>query len=245
MDLPLRSWGPATGRRALLVHGLNGDGATWEPLAEALAGDGWSVSAIDLRGHGAADPGDDLTLEGYASDLPGSDWDLVIGHSLGGAASVLASQTPGFARSLVLLDPVLEIFASDRDAIVDDQLAELALTEETLAAQKPHWSARDVALKVAGVRRSSERTARASFDDNPDWNVVDEAVDLPVRTLILGGDHAVYSMLARATAEAIADENPLVEYRVIAGAGHSPQRDRFAETLDAIRGFTSAGEPLP
>jgi hypothetical protein len=73
------------------VHGLNGDGATWEPLAEKLAGDGWHVTAVDLRGHGAAGPGDDLTLEGYASDLPGTGWDLVVGHSLGGAVATLAA----------------------------------------------------------------------------------------------------------------------------------------------------------
>lgn len=245
MQLPTRLWGSPDGRRALLVHGLNGDGATWEPLAERLADAGWHVTAVDLRGHGEAAPGDDLTLAGYASDLPGHGWDLVVGHSLGGAASVLASAAPGFTDALVLLDPVLEVFASDRAAIIDDQLAELELTVESLTAQNPQWSARDVELKVAGVRRCSPRTARASFDDNPEWNVVDETVDLPVRTLILGGDHTVFSLLARATAEAIAAENPLVEYRVIAGAGHSPQRDRFDEVLAAILGFTSAGAPRP
>ena len=245
MQLPTRHWGPSDGRRSLLVHGLNGDGATWEPLAEKLATDGWHVTAVDLRGHGEAGPGDDLTLAGYAGDLPGTGWSLVVGHSLGGAASVLASAAPGFTDALVLLDPVLEIFAADRAGIIADQLAELELTEESLAAQQPRWSSRDVALKVAAAQRSSARTARGSFDDNPDWNVVDETVDLPVRTLILGGDHTVFSLLARATAEAIAAENPLVEYRVIAGAGHSPQRDRFEETLAAIRAFTSAGAPQP
>ena len=245
MQLPTRHWGSSDGRQALLVHGLNGDGATWQPLAEKLADAGWHVTAVDLRGHGEAGQGDDLTLEGYASDLPGHGWDLVVGHSLGGAVSVLASGASGFTDALVLLDPVLEIFASDRAAIIDDQVAELALTEETLSAQKPQWSPLDVELKVTAAQRSSPRTARASFDDNPDWNVVDQAVDLTVRTLILGGDHAVYSMLARATAEAIAAENPLVEYRVIAGAGHSPQRDRFEETLAAILDFTSAGAPQP
>jgi hypothetical protein len=44
-------------------------------------------------------------------------------------------------------------------------------------------------------------------------------------------------MLATATADAITAANPLVTYQVIEGAGHSPQRDRFEETLAAVRSF--------
>ena len=64
--------------------------------------------------------------------------------------------------------------------------------------------------------------------------VVDETATLDVPTLILGGDHAVYSMLATGTADALTAANPLVEYRVVVGAGHSPHRDKPDETLPAI-----------
>jgi pimeloyl-ACP methyl ester carboxylesterase len=237
MQLPTRTWGEPGGRRALLVHGLNGNGESWWRIADELAGNGWHVTAVDLRGHGSAPAGDDLRLASYASDLPGSGWDLVVGHSLGGATAVLASTVAGFTKTLVLLDPVLEVDPAQREAIVADQVAELDLTIETLAAQKPSWNERDVALKVAGVRESSVRTATQSFSDNPDWNVVAELSSLRVPTLILGGDHAVYSMLATKTALAIDAANPLVAYRVVAGAGHSPHREQFEATIGAIRAF--------
>jgi pimeloyl-ACP methyl ester carboxylesterase len=237
MQLPEQHWGTPGGRRVLLVHGLNGNSATWWRVAEHLAANGWHVTAVDLRGHGAAAPGDDLALSSYAADLPGSDWDLVVGHSLGGATSTLAAGTPGFTRRLVLLDPVLKIDPAERDAIIEDQVAELSLTVESLGAAKPHWDARDVELKVAGARLSSLRTARESFDDNPGWNAVDALSALPVPTLILSGDPAIYSMLATSTALAIVAVNPLVTYRVVAGTGHSPQRDDFEATITQLEAW--------
>ena len=231
MQLPEQHWGTPGGRRALLVHGLNGNGATWWRVAEHLAANGWHVTAVDLRGHGQAAPGDGLALSSYAADLPGSGWDLVVGHSLGGATSTLAAANPGFTSRLVLLDPVLEIDPAAREAIILDQVAELSLTVESLSAEKPHWHRRDVELKVAAALLSSDRTARGSFDDNPDWNAVDSLTALPVPTLILSGDPDVYAMIAPSTALAITAANPLVSYRVVAGTGHSPFRDDFETTM--------------
>jgi len=238
MQLPSRTWGdPAAPRRVLLVHGLNGSADTWERVAERLVEKGWHVTAVDLRGHASAPAAPDYALASYATDLPRDDWDLVIGHSLGGASSLLAATTPGFAQRLVLLDPVLEIDPAARDAIIADQLDELELTVESLRAQKPHWHPRDLASKVEAAHRSSAATARGSFEHNPAWNLVVEASTIAVPTLILGGDHAVYSMLATETAAAITTANPRVSYVVVEGAGHSPQRDRFEETLAAILSF--------
>jgi len=234
MELSRHEWSTTGERRALLVHGLNGTGQTWWRVAESLVAAGWHVTTVDLRGHGAAEPGDDLKLSSYAADLPRDNWDLVVGHSLGGATSVLASLEPRFTRALALFDPVLAITPESRDEIIADQLAELELTEQSLATSKPHWHSMDVALKVAGVRLSSERTARGSFDDNPGWNVVAQAIALPVPTLILSGDPAVYTMLEPSTAAAIVEANPLVTYEVVPGTGHSPFRDDFDATMAAL-----------
>ena len=42
-------------------------------------------------------------------------------------------------------------------------------------------------------------------------------------------------MLPTATADALTAANPLLQYRVVAGSGHSPHRDRPAETLALLR----------
>ena len=195
------------------------------------------MTAPELRGHGGSPAADSYRLEDYAADIPDGPWDLVIGHSLGGAVAVLrAAET----TRLILLDPVLEVDAAEVAAIRADQLAELDLTLESIRAAKPHWHPRDHELKVQAVQQVDPKAPVQSFDDNPTWNLVAETTGLAVPTLILGGDHAVYSMLATATAERLTAANPLVEYRVVAGAGHSPHRDRPEETIAAILSFLPA-----
>ena len=95
------------------------------------------------------------------------------------------------------------VVTEDWDAIKADQLAELNLSPDTIAKSKPHWSERDIALKLEAVANVDHDAIARAFDDNPGWNVVPLAETLPVSTLILGGDHAVYSMLATETAEAV------------------------------------------
>jgi pimeloyl-ACP methyl ester carboxylesterase len=136
---------------------------------------------------------------------------------------------------LVLLDPLLEVPAHEFAAVRADQLAELELTLELLRTEKPHWHPRDLDTKIEAVAQADRTMVERTFDDNPHWNVVDDAKRLAVPTLILGADHAVYSMLPTETADAIVTANPHVTYRVVKGSGHSPHRDRPDETIAAIR----------
>jgi len=241
IDLPQRHWGDR-GPRVLLVHGLSSTAESWWRVAPAIADAGFRVTAVDLRGHGEAARAERYRLADYASDLPGDDWSAVIGHSLGGAASVLAAQRRGFTRSLALLDPVLLVTRDEWQATIDDQLSELSLDEHSLGALKPHWHEADRAAKLAGIRQTDAHVIEHSFTDNDRWDVTAEATALTVPTLVLRGDPAVYSMLADDTADALAAANPLVDYRVVAGAGHSPHRDRPEETIDALLGWLLADE---
>lgn len=220
-------------RRALLIHGLSSNHGTWWRVREALEAKGWQVTAPDLRGHGDAPPATRYRFGDYASDLPAGPFDLVVGHSLGGAIAVVA----GLGKRIVLLDPVLEVAQHEWDEVRADQLRELDLTEESLRAAKPHWHERDLTHKLAAVRAADPRMVERTFDDNPGWNVIPEAQDLGVPTLILGGDPEVYSMLSGRTVDAVTSVNPRVEFRVIEGAGHSPHRDRPEQTITAILDF--------
>lgn len=220
-------------RRALLIHGLSSNHGTWWRVREALEAVGWQITAPDLRGHGDAPTAMRYRFDDFASDLPAGPFDLVIGHSLGGAVAVVA----GRGERLVLLDPVLEVGADEWDEVRDDQIAELDLTEQSLRAAKPHWHERDIAHKLAAVRAADPRMVERTFDDNPGWNVIPQAQDLTVPTLILGGDPAVYTMLHERAVDAVTSVNPLVEFRVIEGAGHSPHRDRPEQTIAAILEF--------
>lgn len=224
--------------RALLIHGLSSDSSSWWSTAETLEADGWDVHTTDLRGHGSAARADSYSLGDYASDLSG-EWDLVVGHSLGGAVAVLASQNPGFTRRLVLIDPVLHVAEHEFDDILADQLSELQLTRESIDELKPHWHERDREAKLSGIQHTDAYAVEHTFTDTGIWDVTSEAATLSVPTLILSGDHAVYSMLAPHTVDALLAANPLVDYVVIDGAGHSPHRDVPEATFSALREWLS------
>lgn len=233
MRLPQRQWGDDQApRRALLVHGLSSESGGWWRVAQALAAEGWAVTAVDLRGHGDAARASRYRLEDSASDLPGSDWDVVIGHSLGGALTVLAAQRRGFARRLVLLDPVLVVPNESADEVMAEQVAELELTAETIATERPHWHERDRAAKLRGIQLVDPRAVSGAFTDTGSWDVSAQSRALRVPTLILGADPDVFTMLDTALADELAGD--VVEYRVIRGAGHSVHRDRPDETITAI-----------
>ena len=242
IELPERTRGDAAASgHALLVHGLSSDSDSWWRVADALGADGWHVTTVDLRGHGSAPRADRYRLEDYAADLPVSNraggWDLVVGHSLGGVASVIAAQRPGFTRLLALLDPVLDVPVAHEAEIMADQVSELDYTAESIARDKPHWHERDRAAKLSGVRRVDPVAVTRTFTDTGRWDAAAEARALAVPTLILSGDPEVYTMLDPALAEAIVAANPNVAYVVVEGTGHSPHRDRPEQTLAALRAW--------
>ncbi len=217
---------------ALLVHGLSSDSESWWRVAAALEADGWDVATVDLRGHGYGARAESYALTDYARDLDDG-WDLVVGHSLGGAASVLAAQRPHFTKLLVLIDPVLDVPVADEAAIVAEQVAELEFTAESLARDKPHWHERDRAAKLAGVQRVDPFAVTRTFSDTGRWDVRGEARALTVPTLILTGDPEVYTMVEPELARELGAV-------AIAGAGHSPHRDKPEETLAALREWLAA-----
>jgi pimeloyl-ACP methyl ester carboxylesterase len=235
-ELPILTWGdPHSARRALLVHGLTSSGATWWRVGEALAADGWHVTAVDLRGNGDAPTAERYTFADYASDLPGAGWQLVVGHSLGGAVATVAANERGFTERLVLLDPALEVAGDDLEALITGELAELRLDIDGFRELRPTWHPTDVLHKAEAVRRAGADMIERTIHDNTPWNALSAAESLPVRTLLVGGDPAVYSMLPPESAAALTAANPLVEYRVVAGSGHSPHRDRPEETIALLR----------
>lgn len=114
---PMRLHSTTTGsgdRHVGLIHGLGGSGATWQPLIDRmLAAGGYTVTTLDLRGHGESDRAPSYSLDELAGDvveaLP-TGLHSVVGHSLGGAVLVRAVARlqperaiyldPGFGLSL-------------------------------------------------------------------------------------------------------------------------------------------------
>ncbi|MFT4123366.1 MAG: alpha/beta hydrolase [Microbacteriaceae bacterium] len=226
-------------RRALLVHGINARAQSWWCIAESLAAAGWTTIAVDLPGHGRADATADCRLDALAALLPGRGWDLVIGHSLGATLALLAQATDaGFARRLVLIEPVLELAPAEHKPVREQQLAELDADAAAIAAAAPHWHPRDVAEKAAGARAADPRTVAGIFDANRPWSFAGRVESLTVPTLVIGGDAGGSSMLPAVVAQRLAG-HPGVSLRRLEGAGHAPQRDRPEPTLALIHDAAS------
>jgi pimeloyl-ACP methyl ester carboxylesterase len=105
--------GPGAGKPLLLVHGNSHCGGVWAPLIEDLAGLGFRAYGLDLRGHGYSDkPDDGYDWASIGADVAGAveglglQDALVVAHSRGGGASLLAAAYhPGRIRGVVAFEP--------------------------------------------------------------------------------------------------------------------------------------------
>ena len=103
---------------ALFAHATGFHGRVWEPTAAPLIGR-YRCVAVDFRGQGASETPEGATLawSGMADDIEAVCNSVLIrghrevhgiGHSMGGAALVLAaSRRPGLFRSLWLYEPAI------------------------------------------------------------------------------------------------------------------------------------------
>lgn len=240
VSLPTLQWGMHGRRRALLLHGLSSAAATWWRIADALAGAGYHVTAPDLRGHGNAPHTAGYRLSGYAADLweLGGQWDVVVGHSLGGTLAALAAANEGFTQRLVLLDPVLMIPEDRFDGVLAEQLADLdhAGDPQAYIARHPRWHPEDAALKARAAQQTSRFVIERTLTDNRPWWYLDLLGDVTITTAILSADPNNGTMFDPTIGEEIARRNMRITTTVVRGAGHSIHREAPRAVIDVVLG---------
>jgi pimeloyl-ACP methyl ester carboxylesterase len=239
--LETHRWGSGD-RRILLLHGITSNARGWWRLGGDLAAAGWAVTAVDLRGHGGSPAGGDYAMTSYAADVlaAGSDWDAVIGHSLGGAVAVVAhGMDPAFTRALVLQDPALVMGTTVRTEVAGWLLEPFGhpLTPEAVAEANPGWHPEDVGIKAEALVESSPEVVTRTIDDNWPWQFIEATAAVTVPTVILASDPAAGGIVPITIGEWFADQNDLIDFRVLEGAGHSVHReiDHYAVYFDEVQ----------
>ncbi|MEU3986617.1 alpha/beta hydrolase [Streptomyces sp. NPDC026672] len=254
--LPLLTWGrPDADRSLLLLHGLSSTGGTWWRIASALAAEGWLVTAPDLRGHGRAPRTLNYDLEGYRNDVLAlrpethdGGWDMVVGHSLGGAVTVhAAAADPGWTRAVLLVDPVLNLAESARDDVIREIRASIRRTEprDFMTGEHP-WHQEDAWQRVLANRAVSDHVVESTLRANVPWALGDlvRSLDVPVR--ILGADPAREDPACAAADAAPLTDVPTVSFTVVDGAGHSIHRDDPDRVVTEMRDLHDrAGDGRP
>ena len=231
-------WGNGS-RRALLLHGLTSAGSTWWRTGEALAALGFTVTAPDLRAHGNSPAGDVLSIDSYRDDvlLLGDGWDVVVGHSLGGAitASILAAR-PGFAARAVLEDPAIDSDSTARFIALSPEPTTNP-TVAAVAAEHPDWHPRDVELKVEALLACGPNVTERTMADAAPWDVWPSILGLGIPGLVIAADPEFGSLVSEAKARELARTAGPVDIVRISGAGHSMHRDAFVTYMETLRGF--------
>ncbi|BAD55752.1 alpha/beta fold hydrolase [Nocardia farcinica] len=232
-----RDSGPADGVPVLLVHGMGGDGHTWDRFARRLLRDGRRVIVPDLRGHGRSSRAATYGFDEFGADLLrlcehlGLDGVDLVGHSLGGyAVSCVAQERPALVRKLVIEECPLPLRSGDE---------ELSLTRRFPTVPEL-WHAASSLVRhpraVWAFDRSMTRVALEQFrKPNPQW--WERLSEITAPTLVLRGgpggmvDPEKLTVLTAAVADCTVTAFT---------CGHSIHRDRYREFEAAVLPFLTA-----
>src|SRR5689334_639384 len=259
--------GPKSGKPIVLIHCFTCAINYWSKMIPALARK-HRVVAVDLLGHGGSEkpasgysvPDQATAIAEVLGKLGVSDAE-VVGHSLGGPVAVaLAEQSPRLVNRLVLIDSIPDTSYGDVGFI--GELPFKPVIGEALWRVKPDFSIRN-GLEVAfapgfsvpdafveDVKRMTYSAYTGSHDAF-DQYTGEEA--LPERAAVLHKPvlaiMGVEEQIANDPVEALVAYRkavPGVETKLVAGAGHSPNVEKPAETAALVLGFAkTGGEGVP
>jgi pimeloyl-ACP methyl ester carboxylesterase len=260
-----RTWGPEDGRPMVLVHGYQVEGGeTWAALGEMLSRANVRVIAVDLRGfgHSARDATrtysvrQQAILLGTALNQMGIRGATLVTHGWGAAVAMqLASEQPQFVRQLVLIAPEIErerpalwrqalhvpyvghalIWAEQSGGPLWRALQRRGFADPSLLSDD-YWRRIEQPTRIVGTADALLAMATSPRDD--DLPAILPTLKAPV--LILVGEEG--AACPQEQAEALAQQLPQAEVRVIARAGDFAHIEQRAAVSQAIVQWALYGE---
>lgn len=266
LDLAYVEWGPPEGRPVVCAHGLTRNARDFDVLAQALAGRGRRVVAVDFPGRGRSARLPDPALYAFPTylaalgaliarlDSDAVDW---VGTSMGGLAGMMLAAQPGTPVARLVVNDVgpfipkagLERIAgyvggTGRFTSLDEVEAHFrrvaapfgALTDAQWRHMAEHGAVRD----GDGWRLHYDPAIAAAFAATPPADVdlwgVWERVAAP--TLVIRG--ADSDLLLEDTAQRMAARaDDRVRLAVFAGCGHAPAL-MAADQVQTVADFLAA-----
>lgn len=253
--------GPRDGDPIVLIHCFSCASDWWDGMRPRLEAD-HRVVAVDLLGHGGSEkPGSGYTPANQAKLVAQALKQLrvrnatVVGHSLGGTVSVaLAEQDPRLVDRVAIVDMPPDNSYGDLGFIAG--LAFQPVLGEALWTIKPDFSVRD-GLSVAfapgfdvpdAFVEDVKRLTYTAYDESPtgvEDFIGEESLDQRLRTTgkpllaIMGAEEQIVDDPRRAL-DQYATGAPGATTALIAGAGHSPNVEKPAETGRLILRFAKS-----
>lgn len=249
------------GPPVVFLHGIGGDGTSWLPELEALAGR-YRAIAWDMPGYGRSPDLIEMTFPKLADSLRALLDRLavtrahLIGHSIGGmVAQEFAAACPKRVASLVLYATSPAFGKPDGDWQREFLQARLAPLDagQTMSQLAPsivdnlvgsNPDPDGVTRATAAMSRVPEDAYRAAMQCIVTFDRRDALAGLACPVLVLAGaqdDNAPARMMQRMAAKI-----PGARFEIIAGAGHLAHFERPAafraaitDFLDAVRADTS------
>jgi pimeloyl-ACP methyl ester carboxylesterase len=252
--------GPRDGRPIVLIHCFSCAIDWWDGVMPRLARK-HRVIAVDLLGHGGSEkPGSGYTPANQAKLVAEALRRLgvrdagIVGHSLGGAVAVaLSEQEPQLVDRVTIVDMPPDNSYGDLGFIAG--LAFKPMLGEALWRIKPDFSVRD-GLGVAfapgfdvpdAFVEDVKRLTYTAYDQSPTGTedfIGEESLDRRMRPtgkplqVLMGAEEQIVDDPQRALSQ-YADGAPGAQTRLIAGAGHSPNVEKPAQTARLILEFGS------
>jgi pimeloyl-ACP methyl ester carboxylesterase len=259
--------GPRQASPIVLIHCFSCAINWWDRMMPLLDRD-HRVIAVDLLGHGGSEkPTSGYTIPNQA-DLVAEALDelgvrdaVAVGHSLGGSVAVgLAERSPELVKRVMIVDTPPNHSGSSLGLVA--KLGFAPVIGELFWRVKPDFAVKK-GLEVAFAPgfdvpdefvEDVKRMTFSSYDDSPsgsDDYTKEKGLDQRMKEtgkpllVIMGAEEQIVDEPAKRLAE-YRDTYPGTKTKLIAGAGHSPNVEKPAETAALLLGFAkAAGEGVP
>lgn len=251
--LPATVFGQDSGAVPLVMtHGLFGQARNFTTVARRLAAER-RVVTLDLRNHGKAPHADEMTYAAMATDLAAtlelaSRPPVLLGHSMGGKAAMVAALKGAPLRRLVIADIAPVPYTHTQTPMIDAMerldLSEIdtrSQADEALAAEIDAPGIRAFLLQSLDVKARAWRLNLAALRDQ-----MPEIIGFPRLSaahhgpaLFLSGSASDYvTPKARPAIKALF---PGAQFAKIPGAGHWLHAEKPREFEAALSVFLSGG----